>query len=237
MGDVIDSQALARALEMIRAGEGVSLGSVGGKYSKSLVGRSGQFWLEELDEGQRFDCELTEQQAIEALAKVPDGVPELLARPAWRHFFRVLVAGERAQAKAALDATVGLPGYAEQFRFVYEAFLAWPEQRPSPQLRQQLRSFVEGGMALHPLRAAAYAPEDTAATHKSLEYLTALGEMTGWSRSLYQYRADCYERLGNLQAALDDCLLEKKFYGSPEMAVRIRKLRAALSQRGRASNS
>jgi len=231
MSDLIDSQARARALEMIRAGEGVSLGAVGGKYAKSLVCRSGQFWIEERDEGQSFDCQLTEQQAIEALAKNPDAVRALLARPLWRHFFQVLVEGDRLQAKAALDATLGLPGDAEQFRFVYDAFLAWPEQRPSPQLREQLRSFAERGMALHPLRAAAYAPDDTAVTHKSLEYLTALGEMTGWSRSLYQHRADCYERLGNLQAALDDCLLEQKFYGSPQMAARIQKLRAALKTR------
>jgi hypothetical protein len=231
MSDVIDSQAQVRALEMIRAGEGVSLGSVGGKYERSLVCRFGQFWIEELDEGQSFDREITEQQAIEALAKNPDAVRALLARPLWRHFFQVLVEGDRTQAKAALDATVGLPGYAEQFRFVYDAFLAWPEQRPSPQLREQLKSFAEGGMALHPLRAGAYASDDAAATKMSLEYLTALGEMTGWSRSLYQHRADYYERLGNLQAALDDCLLEKKFHSNQQMVARIQKLRAALQKR------
>lgn len=228
MSDGIDPRVLARALEMVRAGEGVSLGSVGGKYSQLLVCRSGRFWIEELDEGQSFGREISEQQAIEALAKIPDALPALLARPAWRDFFRVLVEGDRTQARTALDATVGLPGDAEQFRFVYEAFLAWPEQRPSPRLREQLKSLAEGGMALHPLRAAAYAPEDTAAIHKSLEYLTALGEMTGWSRYLYQYRADCYERLGDLQAALDDCLLEKKYHGTQQMVARIQRLRAAL---------
>lgn len=230
MSDVIDSAARARALEMVRAGESVSLGSVGGKYSKSLVGRAGQFWIEELDEGQSFEHEITEQQAFEALVQEPDAVRVLLARPVWQHFFRVLVEGNRAQAKAALDATVGLPGHAEKFRFVYDAFLAWPEQRPSAQLREQLRALVAGGLTLHPLRACAYAPDDTAATHKALEYLTALGEMTSWSCSLYLHRADCYERLGNLEAALDDCLLEKKFYGGQQAAARIQELRAALRQ-------
>ena len=235
MSDVIDSQARARALEMVRAGESVSLGSVGGKYSMTLVCRSGQFWLEELDEGQRFDREISEQQAMEALTDNPDDVRALLSRPLWRHFFQTFRDGTRTQAKAALDATIGVPGYAAQFRFVYDAVLAWPEQRPSPQLKEQLKSFVEGGMALHPLRAAAFEPEDTAATKKSLEYFTALGEMTGWSRALYQHRADCHERLGNLQAALDDILLEQKFYGNQQQ--RIRQLRAALTKQGRLANS
>lgn len=228
MSDLSDAEARARALTMVRAGEGVSLGSVSARYAQTLVCRSGKFWIEELDEGQSFDREITEQQAIQAIADNPDAVRELLARPLWQHFFRTLVEGDRLQAKAALDATVGLPGDAAPFRFVYDAFLAWPEQRPSSKLREELKSFVDGGLALHPLRAAAYAPDDTAATQKSLEYLTALGEMTGWSRSLYQHRAEYYERLGNLQAALDDCLLEKKFYGTHGVATRIQKLRAAL---------
>lgn len=232
MSGVIDERGLARALEMVRAGDGVSLGSVGGKYDKGLVCRSGQFWIEEFDEGQSFDREITEEQARQELAKKPEVVRMLLARPLWRAFFRALIEGERGQAKAALDATGGQPHRGEQFRFVYEAFLAWPEQRPSPALREQLKSFVEEGMALHPLRAGDYAPEDTAANAKSVEYLTALGEMTGWPRALYEHRAEFYERLGNLQAALDDCLLEKKLNGAP-LGDRIQALRAALRANNR----
>jgi hypothetical protein len=228
MSDVIDPQTLASALEMVRSGQGVSLGSIGGKYGKSLACRAGQFWIDELDEGQSFEREITEEQAMQQLANNPHVVRELLASPIWRQFFEAWVEGARAQAKVALDATIGLPGYAEQFRFVYDAILAWPEQRPSPALREQLKSFVAGGMTLHPLRAAAYALDESAATKKALEYLTALGEMTGWSRSLYQHRADYHERLGNLQAALDDCLLEHKFHGTHDMPARIQKLRAAL---------
>ena len=202
--------------------------SSSGRYTKSLACRSGQFWLDEFDEGQRFDRAITEEQALQQLADHPDVVRELLARPIWQQFFQAWVEGDRAQAKVALDATFGLPGHAEQFRFVYDAVLAWPAQRPSPALREQLRSFVEGGRVLQPLSASVHALDETTAAKVTLEYLTALGEMTGWSRSLYRHRADCHERLGNLQAALDDCLLEHKLHSSYDMPARIQKLRATL---------
>lgn len=233
MSDVIDPQAQARALELVRAGEGVTLGSVGGKCSRTLTARSGQFWLEEFDEGQSFDREITEEQAIQLLATHPEAVAAALAQPIWRAFYQAFFESDRAQAKAALDATTGLPGYGAQFRYVYEAFLAWPEQRPSPQLKEQLRSFVEQGMVRHPLRAGSWVCDDEMrVTQKSLEYFTALGEMTGWSRSLYEYRSECYERLGNLQAALDDCSMEYKFHSNQAMPARIRTLRAALRAKG-----
>jgi hypothetical protein len=228
MSDVIDLQDQARALETVRAGNGVSLGSIGGKYSKTLTARSGQFWIEEFDEGQSFDREISEEQAIQLLAANPEAVAAALAQPIWRAFYQAFFESERAQAQAALDATAGLPDYGAQFRYVYEAFLAWPEQRPSPQLKEQLRSFVEGGMVRQSLRAGSWVCDETVVTKKSLEYFTALGEMTAWSRSLYQYRSECHERLGNLQAALDDCLLEYKFHSNREMPARIQALRAAL---------
>lgn len=231
MSELLDAEARARALEMVRVGEGVTLGSVGGKCSQTLVCRSGQFCIEEFDEGQSFDRPITEQQAIQALANHPDAVQELLARPLWQRFCRAFIEGDRHQAQAALDATAGLPGPVARFRFVYEAILAWPDRRPSSQLKEQLKSFAEGGMALHPLHTAAEFVSAQATAARSLEYLTALGEITGWSRSLYLHRADCHERLGNLQAALDDLLLEQKFYGGQQ--ARIRDLRAALKRRGR----
>jgi hypothetical protein len=231
VSDAFDQETITRILALLRSGECVCLSSMGGRWSETLLYRSGQFFIATFDEGSSDERPASEQDFYAALAKAPDAFRSLLARPLWKRFSAAFVDGDRAQARAALEATRGLPGDPERYRYVFEALLDWPEQAPSPELLAKLKVLVRDGMALHPFRIAAYGRDDPATAKKAVEYLTTLGDITGWPRLLHEQRALFHERLGDLRAALDDCLLERKIEPSQPLDERIQRLRNAVRRR------
>jgi hypothetical protein len=231
--DAFDPQTITRIRELLQSGEQV-VTSGSSRWSKTLLWRSGQFFFDTFDEGSSYETPASEQDFSAALAEAPGAFHELLARPAWRRFFAAFVDGDRAQARAALHATRHLPGNPERYRYVFEAVLDWPEQAPAPERLAQLKELVRGGLAVHPFRSASYGRDDPATTRRAIAYLTTLGDITGWPRLIHGQRADFHERLGDLRAALDDCLQERKLEPNPSLAERIQKLQRAVRRDSRA---
>lgn len=191
--------ALTRVLALIRAGASVRVG--GGRWSETFSFRDGGWYAEVFDEGARFEGATSERKIREAYALSPSPFLALLGEPFWEEFADALVAGDRDRARMWLEQgrACGAPDLD-----ILGAYLAWPGESPSGEVRQQIARAISEQRAVSIFLGAVLQRHGDAVARRGIELLDALGAMTGEPPHFFGQRAVLRVRAGDPGGAIAD---------------------------------
>jgi hypothetical protein len=193
------SDPLARVLARIEKGARVTLG--GGRWHQTFSHRDGGWYVEEFDEGAEYAGRASEDEIRKAFALSPAPFLALLGEPFWEQFASALVAGDRARARTLLAHA---PGYPARDAAVLGAFLAWPEEAPSAEVRELLARAIRDQAAPEIFRAAVLQRHGDAVARQGVAFLGALAEMTGAPLHCFAQRAGFRIMAGDIDGAIED---------------------------------
>jgi hypothetical protein len=183
----------------MRQGARVTVG--GGRWNQTFSHRSGDWYAEEFDEGVAHEGVSSEEAIRKAFALSPGPFLALLGEPFWQGFADALLAGDRARARAWLEAghACGAPDLA-----ILSAFLAWPEEAPSRETRELVARAIAEQRAASIFQMAILQAHGDVAARRGVEFMDALGAMTGEPLHFFAQRAGFRVRAGDIDGALAD---------------------------------
>lgn len=173
------------------------MGAAGTRRSR----RSGDWYVQELDEGVVNEGVSSEGEIRKAYALSPGPFLALLGEPFWERFASALLAGDRAGAREWLEAgrACGAPDLA-----ILSAFLAWPEEAPSGAVRQLLERAISERRAASIFQMAILQRHGDVAAQRGVEFMNALGAMVGEPPHFFAQRAEFRVRAGDIDGAIVD---------------------------------
>jgi len=191
--------ALTRVLTLLREGASVRLG--GGRWHETFSFRDGDWYSEVFDEGAFFEGASSEDQIRAAYVRDPGPFLELLGEPFWQGFASALLAGDRDRARTWLEQ--GRACGARDLD-ILGAFLAWPEESPSSEVRQLVERAISERRAVSIFVAAVLQSHGDVVVQRGIELINALGAMTGEPLHFFGQRAELRVRAGDIDGAIAD---------------------------------
>jgi hypothetical protein len=194
-----DNDALTRVLALMRAGASVRVG--GGRWNETFSFRAGGWYSKVFDEGAFFEGASSEDQIRATYARDPAPFLALLGEPFWEALASALIAGDRDGARAWLEQ--GRACGARDLD-ILSAFLAWPEESPSSEVRQRVERAISEQRAASIFLAAVLQRHGDVVAMRGVEFMNALGAMAGEPLHFFGQRAEFRVRAGDIDGAIAD---------------------------------
>ncbi len=173
----------------------------GGRWNETFSFRDGDWYSVVFDEGVFLEGASSEDQIRAAYVRHPAPFLELLGEPFWEGFASALLAGDRDRARTWLEQ--GRACGARDLD-ILGAFLAWPEERPSSEVRQLVERAIFEQRAVSIFVAAVLQSYGDVMARRGVEFMNALGAMTGEPPHFFGQRAEFRVRVGDIDGAIAD---------------------------------
>lgn len=142
----MDESDIQAVLVAMRAG--ATLQTPGSRCHSTLGWYAGQWYREDFDEGAESRHPASEDEVRAHIGRYPATAIALLQRPLWQRFADAYLAGDANVARRALADWLRHGDRHDAGR-VFAALLAWPEQRPTPEVAALIAGKLRDHTAWH----------------------------------------------------------------------------------------
>ena len=146
MGKQISEADIQTILGEMRRGESVTIGC--SRCHTVYLYRHDGFIAEDFDEGATEERPSSEGTIRELIAAHPESFLDILCKPHWRRLAQAFLRGDRQEARLHLRAVMEW-GDTYRDEAALDAALAWPEEKPSPEVAKKIAGELSGFTAYH----------------------------------------------------------------------------------------